>query len=235
MSVSCRWPLDWMNSRLEPWTQSLLCPYFRRKASAFPYGTWSCHLVFSLFRHCLIWNCSIEGSTFIFCVSGGGKDKKGVTGPRPAVVFGTRRPAGVLLPAPSLAASHLHFQVRLSFVFLVCSSVGANRSTEPKKCHISFTHPVDSVWLFQEQWGFHVVQQRGGEADFCSGEEVQRSALINWRSASDQLVRVLGQQYTHTHCTHTNILTNKTHRDVLHLNYGLGRPLNISLLVICIF
>lgn len=49
------------------------------------------------------------------CVSGGEKDEKGVTAPRSAVVFGTCRPAGLLPPAPCLAASHLHIQVRSSY------------------------------------------------------------------------------------------------------------------------
>lgn len=40
---------------------------------------------------------------------------------------------------------------------------------------------------------------------------------------------------TDTHCTDVNLLTNKTDREALHLNNGLGRPLNVSALLICIF
>lgn len=48
----------------------------------------------------------------VFCVSGRREDEKSVSGLRPAVVFGTRCPAGLLLPAPRLNAAYLCVQVR---------------------------------------------------------------------------------------------------------------------------
>lgn len=48
---------------------------------------------------------------FPFCAPGGGEDEAGVAGPGSAAVFGARRPAGVLLPAPRRPAPRLHLQV----------------------------------------------------------------------------------------------------------------------------